>query len=69
MPETTHSEYRVKAFWMGWMGGYGDERKIESRLNEMSREGWRLTSAKACVCFWMWVIPRYKMLAVFERSA
>ena len=60
-------EYHVIEFWAGWMGGWGADRNIETRINALSHQGWRLASTKSAVCLWMLVFPRHKLLLIFER--
>ena len=62
-------EYGVDSKWTGWVGGWGSESDIASILNDWAEEGWRLVRSEAALCWWFWMIPRKKLLMVFERRA
>jgi len=60
-------EYRVVSKWCGWFGGWGSESDIAWLLND-SGEGGRLVRSESGLFLWWWLIPRRKVLFVFERS-
>lgn len=62
-------EYLVESQWAGFTGGYGSESYISQRLNQRAREGWTLFRTEANRCAWWGVVPRIKLLTIFERDA
>lgn len=61
-------EYAVESQWAGWWGGYGSEHLLVRRLNEYADRGWHLIAVERIRAFWWWMIPRPKLLYVFERG-
>ena len=61
-------EYRAEEYWAGWWGGWGDNTGLSRRLNERASEGWRLTSTKSGHALYYWLLPRTKLLFIWERE-
>lgn len=61
-------EYRVESKWSGWAGGWGSESDIAGIMNGFAGQGWRLISTKNVHALWFWIVPRPKLLMVFERQ-
>jgi hypothetical protein len=58
--------YAVISKWCGWFGGWGSESDIASALNAVGPD-WRLVRSENAIFAWMWLIPRRKIVFVFER--
>jgi hypothetical protein len=61
-------EYQATTKWCGWWGGWGSEADIAAVINGMASQGWRLASSKNLLALWFWVVPRPKLLMIFERA-
>lgn len=61
-------EYKTISKWAGWWGGWGSEDGIAGIINEEARAGWRLVRSESMRLFWGWILPRPKMLFIFERE-
>jgi hypothetical protein len=57
-----------ESYWTGFWGGWGNVEGIAGRLNQRARGGWRLVSTKSTLAFYFWIIPRPKLLMLYERD-
>lgn len=62
-------QYKVVSKWCGWFGGWGSERDIAAVLNAAGAEGLHLVRSENGLFLWMWIIPRRKVVFVFEGQA
>lgn len=61
-------EYMAESQWAGWFSRYGSEHLITHTLNMIANDGWRLVQVERFWALWFWLIPRPKLLYVFERN-
>jgi hypothetical protein len=61
-------EYHAESKWCGFFGGWGSEQDIATLINRYAAEGWRLASTKNIHALWFWLLPRPKLLLLFERQ-
>ncbi len=62
----TNFHYRVSTLW--W-GGWGSDEAIARHIEQNAGGGWRLTRTETAIRWWLWLIPRPKVLFIFERAA
>ena len=62
-------QYKAVSRWCGWWGGFGSDQAITRRIEQETPGGWRLVSTASAVRFWLWCIPRPRVMFVFEREA
>ena len=58
--------YKVISKWCGWFGGWGSEKDIAEMLATEVGEGGRLIRSESALFLWWWLIPRRKVLLIFE---
>lgn len=61
-------EYAVESQWAGFWGGFGRNILIEMPLNRLADGGWRLIRTEHIWALWFWVMPRPRLLYIFERE-
>lgn len=59
--------YEVSAMWAGWWGGYGSDNAIAEHIEAHTPDGWRMASVKVSLRLWLWLIPRPRLLFIYER--
>ena len=64
----TQYRYMVTSKWCGFWGGFGSERDIAQHIEQLTDQGWRLVDMEAHTSLWWWVLPRPKVLFVYERA-
>lgn len=62
-------EHMIISRWAGWWGGWGSESDLSKVINQRAAEGWTLRDTEASIFGWFWIIPRHKLLMVFERPS
>ena len=66
--EETMAEYLMESDWLGWLGGFGSESVKTQRLNARATEGWRLVRTESKYLWWFFILPRVKILYIWERT-
>ena len=62
-------QYRITSRWCGWWGGWGSDDAIAHHIEQSSVVGWRLVRTESMTRWWLWIVPRPKVLFIFERTA
>jgi hypothetical protein len=51
-----------------WFLGWGSEKDIAEHIAQETRDSWHLIGNESRLALWFWVIPRSKMLFMYQRS-
>ena len=54
--------------WCGWFGGFGPNEAIQEHLQGRTVGDLRLVQSKIVIRLWCWIIPRPRMLFIYERQ-
>ena len=60
--------YVAESKWCGIFGGWGSEGDISAIANRRADQGYRLISTKVIRAMWFYLLPRPKLLMLFERE-
>ena len=61
-------EYKTVSLWCGWFGGWGSIADIDEMIDFYAGLGWRLCEVVESTKWWYYVVPRSRVLMIFERS-
>ena len=62
-------EYHLEQWWTGFWGGWGNTGELQERINNLAAQGFRVVDFESTRALWFWLVPRPKLLIVFERQA
>ena len=66
--EPTRYRYAVTSKWCGWRGGWGSESDIASHIDQRARDGYRLVRTESITRWWWWLVPRPKIVFIYEHE-
>ena len=62
-------EYRVSQRWCGWWGGLGSSDATMRHIEQNTVGNWRLVRTESAVRFWLFFVPRVRVMFIYERAS